>query len=170
MFHNRSFGSAPKRLSNDQNKVIVMKKLLLSLILLSGCSTQGINRAELNEITEEFYASVVSIKQVELSSELKTGIAAGAAIGVIDELDGNHEDMIAGGIAGALVGVFFTALFEGSNKAYQYALYSQDGEEFSIIQKEKVAVTTGCVKVRMSNKTSLSEVSKDNCKILKYDN
>jgi len=143
-----------------------MKKLLLTLVLLTGCATQGINRADQNEITKEFYASVISIKKVKLSSEVTTGIVGGAAIGVIDELDGNHEDMITGGLAGALVGGLFTALFEGSNIAYEYTLNSKVEGEFSIIQKEKIDTKTGCVKVRISNKASISVALKDKCKIL----
>jgi len=143
-----------------------MKKLLLSLVLLSGCATQGVNRAELNEITKVFYASVTSIKQVKLSSEVTKGIVGGAAIGFMDELDGNHEEMIAGGIAGAVIGGLFTALFEGSNKAYQYALYSQDEGEFSIVQKEKIDITTGCVKVTMGNDALITATSKGSCNTL----
>ena len=81
-----------------------MKKSLLTLILLSGCSSQGIDRAEQNHISKEFYANVESYEQVKLSSNVKTGIVSGSVVGVIDEVDGNHEDMIAGGLAGALVG------------------------------------------------------------------
>lgn len=142
-----------------------MKKALLTLVLLTGCSTQGIDRADQNEITKEFYASVISIKQVKLSSEVTAGIVGGAAIGVIDELDGNHEDMIAGGLAGALVGGLFTALFEGSNKAYEYTLNSEVEGVFSIIQKKQIETKTGCVKVRIGNKASMSVAAKDKCKM-----
>ena len=141
-----------------------MKKLLLTLVLLSGCATQGIDRENQNVITKEFYASVISMEQVKLSSHVTSGIVGGATIGVIDELDGDHEDMIAGGLAGALVGGLFTALFEGSNKAYRYSLYSQTEGEFSIIQKEHIDIKTGCVKVRISNNASISAAAEDNCK------
>ena len=140
-----------------------MKKSLLTLVLLSGCSSQGVDRADQNEITKEFYASIESIKQVTLSSHVKTGIAGGAVIGVADELDGNHEDMIAGGIAGALVGGLFTALFEGNNEAYEYTLKSENEGGFTLIQKELIDIHTGCAKVRVSGKTSISKASKENC-------
>ena len=141
-----------------------MKKLLLILVLLNGCATQGVKRTEQNKIIKEFYTSVKSIKQVELSSEVKTGIVGGAAIGIIDELDGNHEDMIAGGLAGALVGGILTALFEGSNKAFEYTLFSESEGDFIIIQKEKINILTGCVKVKLGSKVFISSVSKDKCK------
>ncbi len=141
-----------------------MKKILFSLALLSGCATQGIDRADQNQVIKEFYASIASVKQVQLSSSVKTGIVGGAAIGFIDELDGNHEDMISGALAGALVGGLFTALFEGSNKAYEYSLHSKSEGNFAIIQKKKIKTSTQCVRVRIGNKTSISPVLNDKCK------
>ncbi|MFT5756844.1 MAG: outer membrane lipoprotein SlyB [Alteromonadaceae bacterium] len=140
-----------------------MKKILLTVALLSGCATQGIDRKDQNHVIKEFYASITSVKQVQLSSEVKTGIVGGAAIGFLEELDGNHQDMIAGALAGAVIGGFFTALFEGSNEAYEYALYSENEGNFAIIQKEKINQRTGCVKVRIGSKTSILPVLKDKC-------
>jgi hypothetical protein len=84
---------------------------------------------------------------------------------VVDELDGNHEDMIAGGIAGSLVGGLFTALFEGSNKAYEYQLKSESEGEFTLIQKEKIGIHTGCAKVRISGKASIYAALKEKCTV-----
>jgi outer membrane lipoprotein SlyB len=140
-----------------------MKNSLLLLLLLSGCSSTGVDRRDQNVITKEFYASIESIQQVQLASHMKTGIVGGAAVGVIDELDGNHEDMIAGALAGALVGGVFTAILEGNNKAYQYNLKSSVEGEFTLIQKEKVDTNTGCVKVRVSSKTTIHNALKEHC-------
>ena len=140
-----------------------MYKLLLTLVLLSGCSSSGVNRADQNKITKEFYASIESIRPVKLSSNVKNAIVSGAVIGVIDELDGNHKRMIAGGIAGALVGGILTALFEGSNKAYEYKLKSKSEGEFTLIQKDKIDTHTGCAKIKVSNKASIYSASKENC-------
>jgi hypothetical protein len=140
-----------------------MKKLLLSLALLSGCATQGIDRNDQNQVIKEFYASITSIKQVELSSSVKTGMVGGAAIGFIDELDGDHQRMIGGALVGALVGGFFTALFEGSNKAFEYSLHSQSEGDFAIIQKEEINPSIVCVKVRVGSKTSISPAQKNKC-------
>lgn len=143
-----------------------MKTLILTLVFLTGCSSQGIDRANQNKITKEFFALVISVEQVKLSSELSSGIIGGATIGVLDELDGNHEEMIAGGLAGALVGGLLTALFEGNNKAYQYKLNSEQEGDFSIIQKQYIETKTGCVKVTIANKASILAVPEDNCKTL----
>lgn len=140
-----------------------MKKSLLILLLLGGCSSTGVDRMDQNEITKEFYASIQSFKQVELSSDVKSGIAGGAVIGVIDHLDGNHEEMIAGGLFGALFGGLFTALFEGSNKAYEYKLESEREGTFTLIQKDKIDITTGCAMVRVSSKASIQTALKEKC-------
>jgi uncharacterized protein YcfJ len=144
-----------------------MNKLLLILILLSGCASQGVDRANQNKITKKFYVLIEGVTQVEFSSKVKSSIVAGAVIGVADELDGNHEDMIAGGIVGALIGGLFTALFEGSNKAYEYTLTSEREGTFTLIQKKLIDVNTGCAKVRVSGKTSISTASKENCNVNK---
>ena len=90
-----------------------MKKSLIMVILLSGCASPGIDRADQNQVVKRYYASVESIQKVTLSSEVGTGIAAGAGFGFVDSLDGNKEEMIGGAIVGGLVGGLFTALFEG---------------------------------------------------------
>lgn len=94
-----------------------MNKLLLGLLFLGGCATLGVDRADQNVMIKRFYAKVTSVQPVKLSSNVKTGIAAGSTIGFVDQLDGNHEEMIAGAVAGALVGGLVTAISEGSNEA-----------------------------------------------------
>ena len=140
-----------------------MKKLLLGALLLTGCASPGIDRDDEGQLIKEFYASVESITPVTLSSQVKTGIVTGASIGVLDELDGNHEDMIAGGIAGALVFGLFTAIFEGDNEAFQYRLNSSKEGSFEIIQKQEIANSVSCVKVRSSKTVQLIAASPENC-------
>ncbi|GLX78815.1 hypothetical protein tinsulaeT_21550 [Thalassotalea insulae] len=140
-----------------------MKRLLLPLLLLSGCATPGVDRAEQNHVVKEFYASVQSVKAVTLSSDVKTGVLVGAGVGVIDELDGNSEDMVAGGIAGALVGGLFTAIFEGSDEAFEYSLHNKEQGQFTLVQKEQITKNSQCVKVRVANKASISPVANSYC-------
>ena len=140
-----------------------MKKLLLSALLLTGCASQGVDREDQNQIIKEYYASVVSVTPVTLSSEVKTGIVAGAGLGVLEEIDGNTEDMIAGGLAGALVFWLFTALFEGDNEAFQYHLNSTEQGEFNVIQKQKLPESINCVKVRSSKTVELIVADSENC-------
>ncbi len=147
--------------------VYKMNKLLLTLILLTGCASQGVARNDQNRIIKEFYASIKSINQVELSSDAKSGVAGGAVIGAINEADGNHERIIAGGIIGGLVGGLLTAFIEGSNKAYEYILISESEGEFSIIQKKLITTETGCVKISISSKAFISSALKENCNIKK---
>ena len=140
-----------------------MNKSFVALVLLAGCSSQGVNRSAQNTLIKEFYASLDSVEEVKLSSNVKTGIVGGAAVGVIDEADGNSEDMIAGAIAGALVGGLFTAIFEGDDKAYQYTLNSVQEGKFALIQKERIDTNTGCVKVTVRKETFITSAPKINC-------
>jgi outer membrane lipoprotein SlyB len=140
-----------------------MKRLLLSALLFAGCANHGVDRAEQHQIIKEFYATIASITPVTLSSEVKTGIITGAGIGLLGELDGNHKDMIAGTIAGALFLGLFTALFEGSNDAFQYHLNSAVQGEFDVIQKKKIPGSVSCVKVRSGKTVTLMAASPENC-------
>jgi outer membrane lipoprotein SlyB len=140
-----------------------MKKLLLSALLLTGCATQGVDRELENQMVKEFYASVESVTQVSLSSEVRSSMAVGAGLGVLEGLSGNHEDMIAGGIVGALIFGLFTSIEEGDNEAFQYHLHSATQGTFDVIQKEKIDKSVSCVKVRSSKTIELIAASAEHC-------
>ncbi|MCH1929916.1 hypothetical protein L9G16_06960 [Shewanella sp. A25] len=140
-----------------------MKKSMIFLMLLSGCSSQGIERTEQNHLIKEFYARVDSYEPVKLSSNVNTGIVGGATVGVMGEIDGNHEDMIAGALAGAIVGGVFTAIIEGSDSAYKYSLLSKEEGKFILIQEELIDVSSGCVSVRVSSEATISPATKEHC-------
>ena len=141
-----------------------MKKLLLGLLFLGGCASQGVDRADQNVMIKRFYAKVMSVQPVKLSSNVKTGIAAGSTIGIVDQLDGNHEDMIAGAIAGALVGGIVTAVSEGSNDAFEYSLRSEQEGNFTLIQKEQVNSASGCVEVTIASEAHVKETDSLHCR------
>jgi outer membrane lipoprotein SlyB len=140
-----------------------MKKLLLSALLLTGCATQGVDRDLENQIVKEFYASVESVTQVSLSSEVRSSMATGAGFGVLEGLSGNHEDIIAGGIAGAIIFGLFTSIAEGDDDAFQYHLHSATQGTFDVIQKEKIPESISCVKVRSSKSVELIPAKAEHC-------
>jgi len=140
-----------------------MKKYLIAVLLLSGCASQGVDRNNQNQIIKRYYASVESIQPVTLSSEVGTGIAAGAGFGFVDNLDGNSEEMLGGAIIGGLVGGLFTALFEGGNDAYQFNLYAANEGEFTIIQKQKLDKNTQCVVVNAGETVKIEPVAHHFC-------
>ncbi|MCO6353555.1 hypothetical protein GBO14_02105 [Pseudoalteromonas shioyasakiensis] len=141
-----------------------MNKLLLGLLFLGGCATQGVDRADQNVMIKRFYAKVTSVQPVKLSSNVKTGIAAGSTIGFVDQLDGNHEEMIAGAVAGALVGGLVTAISEGSNEAFEYSLRSEQEGSFTLIQKEQISNQSDCVEVTIASEAHLKEVDSSHCR------
>ena len=140
-----------------------MNKSIILVLLLSGCASQGVDRTSQNQLIKRYYASVESEQKVTLSSEVGTGIAAGAGFGFVDSLDGNSEEMIGRAIVGGLVGGLFTAIFEGGNTAYQYNLYAADEGEFTVIQKKKLDKNTECVLVNSANKITLTPIDKSYC-------
>jgi len=111
------------------------------VLLLSGCASQGFDRTSQNQLIKRYYAYINSEQKVTLSSEVGTGIAAGAGFGFVDSLDGNTEEMIGGAIVGGLVGGLFTALFEGGNTAYQYNLYAVDEGELPLFKRKNSVKT-----------------------------
>ncbi|WP_289157146.1 hypothetical protein [uncultured Pseudoalteromonas sp.] len=140
-----------------------MKKYLIAVLLLSGCASPGVDRNNQNQIIKRYYASVESIQPVTLSSEVGTGIAAGAGFSFVDNLDGNSEEMLGGAIIGGLMGGLFTALFEGGNDAYQYNLYAANEGEFTIIQKQKLDKNTQCVVVNAGDTVKIEPVAHHFC-------
>jgi hypothetical protein len=129
---------------------------LLPLVLSIGCASSGANRADQDMIIKEFYATVHSVKSVELSSDVGTGFLVGAGIGALDSSDGDSGDIIVGTMVGALFGGLFSMLAEGDRQAYEYQLYSAAEGNFSLVQQKSLTEQTGCVRVRVAQKTSIS--------------
>lgn len=143
-----------------------MYKFILMFVcvsVLSGCATPGVDRDKQQKIIQEFYASVIEVKPVTLSSNLGTGVLVGAGVGILDESDGNSEDMIAGGIAGALIGGLFTAISEGSNEAFEYSLHNIQRGNFTLVQKDSLMPNVTCVKVNVSNIATITAVQDSFC-------
>ncbi len=131
-------------------------------VMMSGCATPGVDRAEQQKLIQEFYASVVDVTPVTLSSNVGTGVLVGAGVGILDESDGNSEDMIAAGIAGALIGGLFTAITEGSDEAFEYSLFNAERGSFTLIQKEHL-IDARCVKVRVADIATINVVDSAFC-------
>lgn len=131
--------------------------------MLVGCATPGVDRGDENQLIQEFYAEVKQVTPVEFSSEVGTGVLVGAGVGVLDNLDGNSEDMLAGAIVGGLFGGLFTGLAEGSDQAYEYQLYSPERGNVTVIQKENIQSHVTCVKVRVSSTTAIYPASTEHC-------
>ncbi|WP_448550370.1 hypothetical protein [Thalassotalea fusca] len=137
--------------------------IVMSIFMLAGCSTSGDPRANQNKIIKEFYATIIEVTPVELSSNIETGVLVGGSVGLIENLDGDTEDMIGGAIFGALIGGIFTSIEEGSNDAFKYALSSEQEGTFTIIQKNRVDPNARCVKVRVAEHVTIYAASKYAC-------
>lgn len=125
---------------------------------LNGCaSSDDFDRRAENQFVTEFFAYVENVTPVRFKSYVGEGMAMGAIGGVLERADGNSEDMLAGGIAGALVGGLFTALFEGSSKGFEYQLKAVDGDVVTVIVGKKEASEGDCVSVRVAGDVRMTK-------------
>lgn len=131
---------------------------MLFAFLITGCSTNGVNRENQNLIIQKYYAQVSHREEVKLASNVPSGIVGGSIIGALDQADGNSDDIIGGAIVGAVFGGLFTRLSEGDSKAYEYHLYTPELGSFTLVQKQKVDIASGCLLVSVS---SITRVYKD---------
>ena len=144
--------------------ILRMSLLSLVLVMASGCATQGIDRANQNVIVETFIAKLNGVEQVTLSSHVKTGMVLGATDGALTSaVDHNGEHFLGSVLVGALVGGLFTALFEGSNQAFEYQLFATKHGNFSVVQKQQLASEVTCVEVRKAAKGSLTAIPQAHC-------
>lgn len=146
------------------------KTLLLSLALTAmttGCSSTDdsnrVDRDNQNSLISQFYATVHSVNAVKLTSNADEGMVNGVFIGLIESLDGDSEDMLAGLIGGALIGGLFTTIAEGSGDAYQYHISSATHGEFSVVQEQQLPASATCVRVKSGNKVTLTPVDERFC-------
>jgi outer membrane lipoprotein SlyB len=138
--------------------------LLLVGISLGGCANSNdVDRRAENQFVTEFYAYVKQVKKVRFKSYIGEGMAVGAIGGIIEGADGDKEDMLAGGIAGALVGGLFTAIFEGSSKGYEYQLQAVDGDMVTVIVSKKSGELGDCVSVRVAGDVRITQRPLENC-------
>ena len=126
---------------------------MLFSMLITGCSTNGVNRENQNLIIQEYYAQVSHREEVKLASNVPSGIVGGSIIGALEQADGNSDDIISGAIVGAVFGGLFTRLSEGDSKAYEYHLYTPELGSFTLVQKQKVDIASGCLLVSVSSIT-----------------
>lgn len=142
-----------------------MNKLyaLGAVLMMVGCATPGVNKDDQNQMIKEFYASVIDVTPVELSSDVRTGVAVGAGIGALDNISGDSGDMIGGAIVGALIGGIFTSIEEGSSDAFKYSLSSEKEGAFTLIQKERVDENARCVRVRVAKEVTLYAAPQSAC-------
>ncbi|MGS2720682.1 hypothetical protein [Paraglaciecola aestuariivivens] len=116
-----------------------------------------------NQFVTEFYAWVEGVEKVKFQSYAGQAAAIGAVDGLLHNLDGNREDMLAGLLVGGLFGGLVTALFEGDNTGYEYQLAAIDGDRVNVIASHKPASVGQCVSVIVAGKVKISPLPEALC-------
>lgn len=123
----------------------------MGLFFLSSCAnTNHVDHQARNQFVTEFYAWVENVEKIKFKSHVAQGSAIGAVDGLLNNVHGNREDMLAGVIIGGLFGGLVTALFEGNTTGYEYHLAAVDGDLVSVIADNKSAEQGQCVSVRVA--------------------
>ncbi len=125
--------------------------LALLSIVASGCaSSDHLARHAKNQFVIEFYALVEDVKKIKFKSHVGEAAAIGALDGIVGNVHGDKDDMLAGAIIGGLFGGLITAIIEGDNSGYEYQLAAIDGDFVNVIVNHDKAGVGECVKVRIS--------------------
>lgn len=144
-------------------RLICASLAALSVSLLNGCATHGINNADRNQFVTEFYAIVSDIEQVRYQSYVGPAIAVGAMGGALEESDGDTGDIVGGAIVGGILSGVVAALFEGSNKGYEYQLDAIDGDRIRVMLDYHPAQLGDCVIVRVSGSVEVRRQPIERC-------
>lgn len=132
--------------------------------LLNACAQSNhVDHSAKNQFVTEFYAWVESVEKVRFKSYVGEGAAVGAVDGLLHNVHGNSEDMLAGVIVGGVFGGLITALFEGNTVGYEYELEAVDGDLVSVIVEKKAAAVGQCVRVRVAGDVRIRLVQEAQC-------
>ena len=137
--------------------------LILSSLIISACSSTGIDRDNKNTTIQISYAKITSVQEVELKSDVGKSSAIGGLWGLAAASGGDRNDMAAGAAAGALLMGLTTKIVEGSNKAWSYQLRQSNGSEFKVISDDSHLHVGDCAAIERGNTTNLRRVAPEMC-------
>jgi outer membrane lipoprotein SlyB len=137
------------------------------LLILSGCATQGVDRADVNTPIEISYALVSNIEHVQLQSDVGKNAAVGGilglAIGAI--AGGDAADAAIGAATGAALSASTTKIQEGSDQAVSYTLERPNGSEIKVVTEDVHLQVGDCAAVESGVTTNLRRVAADMCHV-----
>ncbi|MDT8281615.1 MAG: DUF1269 domain-containing protein [Gammaproteobacteria bacterium] len=139
--------------------------LPLVLLMLAGCSSDGVDRADVNTPISISYALITASEKVELKSDVGKSAAKGGVLGtVIGALSGGDlKGAAIGAAAGAAVSGTVTKIDEGSSEAMSYTLQRANKSEFKVVTNVDQLQVGDCVAVETGKTTSLRRVEQDKC-------
>ncbi|MGJ8681346.1 hypothetical protein [Paraglaciecola sp.] len=130
--------------------------IFFSVFLLGACANSAhVDHQAKNQFVTEFYALVEDVQKVKFKSHVGEAAAIGAVDGVVGNLHGDSDDMLAGAIIGGLFGGLITAIIEGDTTGYEYQLAAIDGDMVNVIVDDKEAQQGECVQVRVAGEVHM---------------
>ena len=144
--------------------------LALAFIILSGCSSNGVHRSDINQFVEVIYARVVQTKPVKFDSKADEAAVTGAIDGAIENSFGNSDDIIGGAIAGAFVSALFVSVEEGSREGMLVDLISTDNSAYHIVVNQTNIHIGECLQLIKGNEVTVIHVDTKFCQLIEDQN
>ena len=144
-----------------------MKYFVFSLFtcsVLLGCTNQGVNRGDINQVVEVIYAEVLKTKPIRFDSKADEAAVTGAIEGAIENSDGNSDDILGGALASAIASALFVTIEEGSRDGLLVDLRGSDDSNFNIVTKETDILVGECLQLIKGEEVSVLHVEHRFCK------
>lgn len=135
----------------------------LTYCLLSACSNQGVNRADVNNFVEVIYGKVIRLEPITFDSKADEAAVVGGVEGALENSDEHFEDIITGAVTGALVSALFVRVEEGSDQGLIVDLKTPDKTNYSLPLKTTKINLGECLRVIKGDEVSFKIVSDEFC-------
>jgi outer membrane lipoprotein SlyB len=132
-------------------------------LVMAGCTSSGISRADVDQAIDISYATVVDVEDVKIKSEAGKSAGVGGLWGLSIGANGDAGDIIGGLVAGAILLGLTTKIAEGSSDAKGYTVEYSDGERIKIVTDEKSIVLGDCVAVESGRSVNVRRVDYSLC-------
>ena len=135
------------------------------VVILTGCTSQGVDRADTNTPINISYANVADFEKVKLKSDVGKNAAIGGLVGLAigAVAGGDAAGAAIGAASGAALSASTTKIAEGSSEAMSYTLQRPDGSQFKVITDDDHLQAGDCVAVESGRTTNLRRVAADLC-------
>lgn len=132
-------------------KLITTSLLLLSTLLLTGCSSNGPSYSanSVGQVSQVEQGEVINIQQVNIKGSDNIGAQVGGMAGGLGGAlagSGNMLTSIVGSIGGSIVGGLAGSATERavrSSKAYQFTIKLNNGNSIAVLQQDDNNIQSG---------------------------
>lgn len=132
-------------------------------LVMAGCTSSGVNRADVDQAIDISYATVVDVEDVKIKSEAGKSAGLGGLWGLSIGAHGDTGDIVGGLVAGAVLLGLTTKIAEGSSEAKGYTVEYTDGERIKIVTTEKSIARGDCVAVESGRSVNVRRVEPSLC-------